>query len=131
MQWLPGYSVALTDVPGVAQLSDLPRAERLGYLADVDLLATAVERVCRRRDDAFRRVNVEILGNADAFLHAHVWPRYDWEPASLVTKPVWLYSPDHWSDAKYALSAEHDDVRSELAAEVARCQNSVEFRSTE
>lgn len=43
VQWLPGYSLALTKVPGVDRLTDLPRADRVRYLADVDLLATAVE----------------------------------------------------------------------------------------
>lgn len=118
VQWLPGYALALTKVPGVDRLSDLSRAERLRYLADVDLVATAVETTCRRRDDAFRRVNVEILGNRDAFLHAHIWPRYDWESTELVMKPVWLYSPDHWSDPRYALSDEHDDLRDDLESEV-------------
>ena len=27
VQWLPGYSLALTKVPGVDRLSDLPRSE--------------------------------------------------------------------------------------------------------
>lgn len=46
VQFLPGYSLALTKRPGVDRLSDLPRQERLGFLADVDLLATTVENVC-------------------------------------------------------------------------------------
>ena len=120
VQWLPGYSVALTKVPGVDRLSDLPRPERLRYLADVDLLATAVETVCARLDPAFRRVNIEILGNTDAFLHTHIWPRYDWEPSEIVSKPVWLYSPDHWWDPVHALGPEHDALRSELSAEIDR-----------
>ncbi|HEY1704997.1 MAG TPA: hypothetical protein VGG75_35310 [Trebonia sp.] len=45
----------------------------------------------KRLDPAFRRVNLEILGNTDAFLHAHIWPRYEWEPADLAGKPIWLY----------------------------------------
>lgn len=129
VQWLPGYSLALTKVPGVDRLSDLPRADRIRYLADVDLVATAVENVCRRRDEAFRRVNVEILGNHDAFLHAHVWPRYEWEPPDLVAKPVWLYSPDHWTDPQFSLNDEHDDLRAELTAEIIRLRNAVEFAS--
>lgn len=56
VQFLPGYSLALTKVPGVDRISDLPRAERMRYLADVDLVATAV---------------------TDALLHAHIWPRYE------------------------------------------------------
>lgn len=51
---LPAYSLALTRVPGVDRLSDLAQRQRVCYLADVDLLASAVENVCRRRDEAFR-----------------------------------------------------------------------------
>lgn len=128
VQWLPGYSLALTKVPGVDRLTDLPRSERVRYLSDVDLVATAVENVCQRRDSGYRRVNVEILGNTDAFLHAHIWPRYDWEPVELVGKPVWLYPPDHWRDERHALSDAHNELRAELAAEVHRLRNVVEFR---
>lgn len=128
VQWLPGYSLALTKRQGVDRLSDLPRAERIRYLADVDLVATAVENVCRRRDPAYRRVNVEILGNSDAFLHAHVWPRYEWEPRHVVHKPVWLYPPSYWRDARHVLSEAHDDLRASLAAEVDQFRNAVEFR---
>ena len=89
VQFLPGYSANALIVAGVDRLSDLPRSERAEFLTSMDLLGEAVERVCSARDAAFRRVNLEILGNTDAFLHAHVWPRYDWEPADIVTKPVW------------------------------------------
>ncbi len=128
VQWLPGYALSLTKVPEVDRLTDLPRGERLRFLADVDLVATAVENVCQRRDTAFRRVNVETLGNSDAFLHAHIWPRYDWEPAELVEKPVRLYPPDHWQDESHALSNAHDELRAELASEIVRLRNAVEFR---
>ncbi len=124
VQFLPGYCVALTKVRGVDRLSDLPRAERIRYLGDVDLLATAVENVCSARDGSYRRVNVEILGNTDAFLHAHVWPRYGWEPEALVGKPVWLYPPDNWRDKQHALSAFHDSLRSALEAELAKLATS-------
>lgn len=127
VQWLPGYSLALTKVPGVDRLTDLPRRQRISYLADVDLLATAVESVCRRRDEGFRRVNVEILGNADAFLHAHIWPRYEWEPPALKVKPVWLYAADHWSAPEHALSEAHDGLRSDLEAEIALYRGSPEW----
>ncbi|MFI1760431.1 diadenosine tetraphosphate hydrolase [Streptomyces sp. NPDC020571] len=88
VQFLPGYSVLLVDEPDVQRLSDLPRAKRLSFLSDMDQLGEAVERACRRLDPAFRRVNLEILGNTDPFLHAHVWPRFEWEPADVVGKPV-------------------------------------------
>lgn len=44
VQWLPGYSVLLTDDPTITRLSDLPRERRLRYLDSVDRLAGAVER---------------------------------------------------------------------------------------
>lgn len=128
VQFLPGYSLALTKRSGVDRLSDLPRAERLGYLADVDLVADAVETVCRRNDSAFRRVNIEILGNTDAFLHCHIWPRYEWEPPEIVGKPVWLYPAEHWRDSSPALGPQHDRLRASLAAEVVSRRDSVEFR---
>ena len=56
-------------------------------------LAEAVEVAFTQADPAFRRVNLEILGNTDEFLHAHVWPGYSWEPAELIPRPVWLYRP--------------------------------------
>jgi hypothetical protein len=56
----------------------------------MDRLAEAVATACQQLDPAFRRVNLEILGTADAFLHTHVWPRYDREPPELVRCPVWL-----------------------------------------
>ncbi|MER7750594.1 diadenosine tetraphosphate hydrolase [Kitasatospora sp. NPDC097643] len=118
VQFLPGYAVLLTDQPGVERLTDLPRPRRLAYLADLDRLGEAVERACRAADPAFRRVNLEILGNKDPFLHAHIWPRYEWEPAYLVEKPVWLYPPDHWRDPQYALTPAYAPLRAAISAEL-------------
>ena len=128
VQFLPGYSLALTKTPGIDRLSDLPRPERLRYLADVDLLADAVETVCRRLDSAYRRLNVEILGNTDAFLHCHIWPRYEWEPPEVIGRPVWLYDTAHWRDPATALGSSHDEMRAALTAEVVSRRDSVEFR---
>jgi len=114
VQFLPGYCVLLTDRPGVDRLSALRRPERTRFLASMDLLGEAVERVCRERDPAFRRVNLEILGNTDAFLHAHVWPRYDWEPAEIVTKPVWIHPAQRWTDPGTRLGPRHDELRTAL-----------------
>lgn len=90
VRFLPGYSVLLVDEPDVQRLSDLPKPKRLSFLSGMDHLGEAVERVRRRMDPAFRRVNLEILGNTDPFLHAHVWPRFEWEPSDVVGRPVWL-----------------------------------------
>lgn len=111
VQWLPGYCVLLTDMPGADRLSDLPRTQRRQFLDAMDQLGEAVERACRELDPQFRRVNLEILGNTDPFLHAHVWPRYEWEPPDLVGKPVWLYPAEHWSDPANSLGPQHERIR--------------------
>lgn len=118
VQWLPGYSVLLTDDPTITRLSDLPRERRLCYLDSVDKLAGAVERACTAADEQFRRVNIEILGNTDPFLHTHIWPRYEWEPAEQRSQPVWLYPAANWSDDATALGPHHDRLRSAITTEL-------------
>ncbi|EST21668.1 hypothetical protein N566_27210 [Streptomycetaceae bacterium MP113-05] len=120
VQFLPGYSVLLVDDPKVERLSDLPRDKRLAFLSDMDRLGEAVERASRHLDAAFRRVNLEILGNTDGFLHAHVWPRFEWEPADLVRMPVWLYPRDRWTEMQYALGPQHDPLRKAIGDELDR-----------
>lgn len=123
VQFLPGYSVLLADDPGVERLSDLPKARRLSFLSDMDRLGEAVERACRGLDSGFRRVNLEILGNSDPFLHAHVWPRFEWEPAELVAKPVWLYPGNRWSDEEFRLGPQHDVLRDRIGRELDRLRS--------
>ena len=118
VQFLPGYSVLLVDDPSVQRLSELSKSRRLAFLSDMDRLGEAVERVCKRLDPAFRRVNLEILGNTDPFLHAHVWPRFDWEPVDLVGRAVWLYPRERWSDERHALGPQHDVLREAIGGEL-------------
>ena len=113
-QWLPGYCLLLTDNPVVQRLSDLPWPERMQFLRSMAVLAEAVEKACKTADPGFRRVNVELLGNADPYLHAHVWPRYDWEPPELVTRPVWLYPEERWRDPETALGPQHRQLRAAI-----------------
>lgn len=114
VQFLPGYCVLLGKDPRATALAEMPRKERVQFLADTDLLATAVERACREADPGFRRVNIDILGNTDAFVHAHVWPRFEWEQADLVSKPVWLYDGANWRNPETALSDRHDALRAAI-----------------
>ncbi|MFF4173805.1 HIT family protein [Streptomyces sp. NPDC001744] len=120
VQFLPGHSVLLADDPKVERLSDLPGEKRLAFLSDMDRLGEAVERASRRMDAAFRRVNLEILGNTDGFLHAHVWPRFAWEPTKLARMPVWLCPRDRWTDRRYALGPRHDPLREAIGDELDR-----------
>ncbi len=122
VQFLPGYSVLLTDDPTVERLSDLPRHRRRAYLDELDLLAETVEDTCRALDGAFLRVNIEILGNTDPFLHTHIWPRYAWEDTDLRRLPVWLYPPTRWSDPVFALGPQHDPWRAGVTARLGESQ---------
>jgi diadenosine tetraphosphate (Ap4A) HIT family hydrolase len=121
VQFIPGYCVLISDTPGVDRLTDLPRARRLEFLDDLERLGEAVQVVCERRDPQFRRVNLEILGNTDAFLHGHVWPRYEWE-GDIAPRPVWMHPPERWSDPdpQTVLGPQHDEWRAELTTELTR-----------
>ncbi|MEO8527654.1 MAG: diadenosine tetraphosphate hydrolase [Pseudolysinimonas sp.] len=119
-QFLPGYCVMLSRNIEATKLADLSRSERVQFLADTDLLSTAVGHACAELDSAFRRTNIDILGNADPFVHAHVFPRYDWEPAELVWRPVWLYPIENWGDPVTALGRQHDELRSAITAHLVR-----------
>jgi diadenosine tetraphosphate (Ap4A) HIT family hydrolase len=115
-QFLPGYCVLNCgvrrgdEIPN--HLSDLPLPARTQFLADMSLLGEAIMRACLPL-----RVNYSVYGNADHFLHAHVFPRYDWEDAARVKMPPWLYTPDHWSDPQFAYSSDqHGELRAEIKA---------------
>lgn len=86
-QNLPGYCLLLPD-PVVGDLNDLDADGRRRFLLDMATVGDAVV-------GAFQplRLNYEILGNSEPALHAHVFPRYAWEPRVLRTKPVWFYYP--------------------------------------
>lgn len=113
-QYLPGYCVLLVDDPRVDRLTDLPRERRLRFLESMDRLGEAVEQACAELDPQFRRLNYEILGNTDAYLHAHLFPRYDWEPADKVRGPVWWYDPTVFYGPDTALGPQHDELRSRI-----------------
>ena len=119
-QYLPGYCVLLVDDPSVGCLTDLPKARRLAFLESMDVLGQAVENACRALDPAFRRMNYEILGNTDAFLHAHLFARYEWESPEHVGRPAWLYDPSEFYSVAHALSERHDDLRARIVSELER-----------
>ncbi|NUP27254.1 MAG: hypothetical protein HOQ44_11285 [Nocardia sp.] len=60
------------------------------------------------------------VSHTDDFLHAHIRPRFDWEPDDLVRGPVWLYPRDRWTDPLYRLGPGHEPVRSNIGAELDR-----------
>jgi diadenosine tetraphosphate (Ap4A) HIT family hydrolase len=110
-QFLPGWCVLLAQ-PAVARLEDLEDAPRNRFLADMGGLGRAVAAALQPR-----RVNYAIYGNTLPLLHAHIIPRYDWEPADRVTQPVWTYPPAQWRDMPLDYDpADHAATRDAVAA---------------
>jgi diadenosine tetraphosphate (Ap4A) HIT family hydrolase len=106
-QVVRGYSLLLPD-PVVLGLNDLDREDRARFLLDMALLGDALLEVT-----GAELINYEILGNWEPALHAHVIPRYEWEPRERRRAPVWFYD---WDEAP-PFSAERD---ARLMAEIAR-----------
>jgi hypothetical protein len=59
---------------------------RTTFLQDMNILGDALLEVT-----GAARINYEILGNREAALHAHVFPRFATEPEEKRCKPVWFY----------------------------------------
>jgi diadenosine tetraphosphate (Ap4A) HIT family hydrolase len=89
-QVVHGYCLLLPD-PVVPDLNALQPAARSLFLLDMAVLGDALLEVT-----GATRINYEILGNSEPALHAHLFPRYDSEPAEFRSGPVWLYD---WSKA--------------------------------
>ena len=122
-QYLPGYSLLLCDDASIDHLTDLPRDRRQGFLLDMTLLGEAVELACRPL--GLRRINYEVLGNAVPHLHAHVHPRYEWEPAELIGGPVWRYPDAVRDDPAHAYrDDEHGALRETIRSELERVMRS-------
>jgi diadenosine tetraphosphate (Ap4A) HIT family hydrolase len=84
-QFVRGYCLLLPD-PVVADLNELRDDRRVAFLREMSMVGDALLALT----DAVR-INYEILGNVDPALHAHVIPRYAYEPEALRTRPVWFY----------------------------------------
>jgi diadenosine tetraphosphate (Ap4A) HIT family hydrolase len=114
-QFLPGYCVLL-GYPKVRSLNDLSVAERLDFLKDMTIIGDVIMSVCKPD-----RVNYEILGNTDEYLHAHIFPRYLWEDGARKVAPVWLYPSDRWVLPEYQYDdVKHGELRSRLTQELLR-----------
>jgi len=84
-QVVPGYCLLLPD-PVVPHLNALEGEDRREFLCDMARLGDAILEVTMAA-----RINYEMLGNLEPALHAHLFPRYDDEPADLRTRPIWFY----------------------------------------
>ncbi|NVO88751.1 hypothetical protein HWN39_09560 [Lactobacillus rhamnosus] len=111
VQFLPGYSVLLPKRE-VGSLNELSKREQSLFLQSMATLGDAILTACEPL-----RVNYDILGNTDHFLHAHVFPRYQSEVPERLAKPVWLYDPSYWRDPQYQYEpSQHDAIRRRITA---------------
>ena len=88
LQFLPGYCILLPD-PVVPSLNELAPSRRAEYLCDMALVGDALLEVT-----GAYRINYAIFGNSDPALHAHIVPRYLWEPEDLRKGPPWAYEQE-------------------------------------
>jgi diadenosine tetraphosphate (Ap4A) HIT family hydrolase len=114
VQFLPGYSLLLPD-PVVADLNSLTRTQRIDFLQDMTILGDALLAVT-----GASRINYEILGNSEAALHAHVFPRYATEPEEKRRKPVWFYD---WEGAVLFDEERDRQLMQKIAKAIERYQN--------
>ena len=103
-QFLTGYSLLLAD-PVVGHLTDLDDSARATFLSDMAMFGEALH-ACTETS----RVDYEILGNGDAALHAHVFPRYVHEPEEYRRGPVWAYPSEQRTSLPFDLVA-HGDLK--------------------
>lgn len=85
VQTLRGYCVLLSD-PVAVDINALPPSARTAFLRDMVLVGDALLEVTKAR-----LINYQLLGNTDRALHAHIHPRYDYEPDDKRPFPPWEY----------------------------------------
>lgn len=91
-------------------LNDLPLEDREQFLSDMSILGDAIIYSCNPI-----RVNYDILGNTDNYLHAHVFPRFEWEKEERRRMPVWLYDSSNWQKKETAYNPKkHDEIRNSI-----------------
>src|SRR5487761_2253716 len=123
-QHLPGYSLLLCEDARVNHLTDLERGARAAFLLDMSLIGEAVSSACR--EEGLRRVNYEVLGNSLDWLHAHVHPRYAWEPPERIGLPVWCYPAAERDDPAHGYADQRDGgLRRRIEAELERLMGEV------
>lgn len=108
MQFLRGYCILMAE-PQVESINSLSETDRTIFLTDMTKVGDALLEVT----DAFR-INYALMGNSDPVLHAHIVPRYQWEPEKIRKGLPW----DH-PDA-YAASTRFDAGRDQGLVEELR-----------
>ena len=95
-QRFKGYTLFLCK-KHVTEIHDLPDDFRLKFLEEMSIVAEAVYRVFKPQ-----KMNYECLGNGDAHLHWHLFPRHDGDLGDYGNQgkgPVWwLPKEEMWND---------------------------------
>lgn len=116
VQFLQGYCLLLSD-PVVPDLNALPIEQRISFLRDMTILGDALLEVT-----GAIRINYEILGNSEAALHAHLFPRYTTEPEEKRRKPAWFYD---WQNAPLFDLRQYQPLMNKIAVAIKQYQKIV------
>lgn len=109
-QFLPGYCILLA-YPKAISLNDLNIYQRQDFLIDMSMIGDAIIDACKPI-----RINYDISGNTEHFLHGHIVPRYGWEEEERKTHPVCLYPKENWTIEKYQYSeGNNGQLRTQLS----------------
>ena len=95
MQFLPGYCI-LSAEPVVKSINDLLPDAQSNFLLDMVRIGDAIIEVT----DAYL-INYALMGNSHPVLHAHIVPRYLWEPENLRKGLPWDHPNTHSETTRY------------------------------
>ncbi len=110
-QVFAGYCLLLPD-PVVHHLNALEIDARATFLDDMARLGDALIAAT-----GATRINYAMFGNAEPALHAHLFPRFDSEPASSRALQPWAFD---WNAAPAFSEAAHGEIRRRLRAHLER-----------
>lgn len=114
-QFWEGYCI-LFSKEDYHHLTDMPACIREKYLMEMSILGEAMMEVL-----GAARINYNILGNTHPLVHAHLFPRYDWEDEELKKTVVWKYDPSFFYDEAYRFNEDkHADLKATLAQAIDR-----------
>jgi diadenosine tetraphosphate (Ap4A) HIT family hydrolase len=109
-QVLPGYCLLLPD-PVVPHLNAMPTVAQVAFLTDMARLGQAVHELT-----GSVRINYAMFGNLEPALHAHVFPRFEHEPAEFRHVHPWAYD---WAQARRFDAAADGPLQAALRARLA------------
>lgn len=114
-QFWEGYCILFSKFD-YHHLTDMPSNLREKYLMEMSILGEAMMEVLEAT-----RINYNILGNSHPIVHAHLFPRYDWEDEELRKTVVWKYDQSFFSDEVYRFNEKkHAPLKEQLAQSIDR-----------